>query len=180
MNTYPTSKRIVSGAGIVAAAAVLLTGCSSVISTFGGNSEVRDETTGEIVEGGTTDIFTLQIGDCINEPGAAGATSDDPVETAEVATVPCSEPHDYEVYFHDEVSFDEYPTNEDDLWAEGENFCYQAFEPFVGMAYEESTLDFFYDVPTQESWTLANDRAVDCLLFDPAGPATESLKGAQR
>ncbi len=120
MNTYPTSKRIVSGAGIVAAA-VLLTGCSSVISTFGGNSEVRDETTGEIVEGGTTDIFTLQIGDCINEPGAAGATSDDPVETAEVATVPCSAPHDYEVYFHDEVSFDEYPTNEDDLWAEGEN-----------------------------------------------------------
>ncbi len=48
------------------------------------------------------------------------------------------------------------------------------------MAYEESTLDFFYYVPTQESWTLAIDRTVDCLLFDPAGPATGSPKGAQR
>lgn len=172
MTSSLSSGRLGTIALLTAASALVLTGC--------GNSETRNPATGEIVEGGTTDIFTLQIGDCIVDPAAAGATSDDPVETASVSTVPCAESHDYEVYFHSTVSLTEYPEDEDELWYEGEEICYNAFQSFVGTPYETSTLDFFYYVPTKESWTLANDRAVDCLVFDPAGPVTGSLKNSQR
>ena len=88
---------------VVAGGAFALAGCSTVAdivsaATEGANSsapETRSEDTGEIVAGGVTDVFQLRVGDCLNDPGSD--------EVLEVVTVPCADPHDYEVYHHAEL-----------------------------------------------------------------------------
>lgn len=75
----------------IATAAVAVSGCSILEQFTGGGTATRDDT-GEVVEGNdNTDVFTLQVGDCLND-----ATASETVET--IPTVPCAEPHDSEIY----------------------------------------------------------------------------------
>ncbi len=151
-----------------AVAALLLSGCSLINSLTGG--ETRDDT-GTIVEGGTTDVFALAVGDCIGASTGTGEVSD-------VPTVPCAEPHDDEVYADFPLADGDYP-GEDAIFEQADQGCYDAFAPFVGIAYEDSTLDFSYYYPTSGSWA-QGDRLISCLIFDPAGQTTGSLEGAAR
>ena len=152
----------------LAAAALLFSGCSAINSLTGG--ETRDDD-GSIVEGGDTDVFSIKVGDCI-------ATSTGDAEVTEVPTVPCSEPHDVEVYHDFEIPGTDYP-GEDEIFAQADQGCYDAFAPFVGLSYEESTLDWSYYYPTDGSWA-QGDRLISCLIFDPAGTSTGSLAGVAR
>ena len=157
---------------VLAAAAALalgLTGCSGINSMMGG--ETRDDTSGEIVEGGTTDVFQLRVGDCLNDELSETAT-----EVTDVPTVPCSDAHSYEVFQNITMAeADEYP-GETDTVAQADSDCQAAFEGFVGLSYEESQYDFSYYYPTEESWG-SGDRVINCLITDPAGPNTGSLAG---
>ncbi len=144
----------------VAAATLLLTAC--------GQSETRDES-GEITTGGDTDVFTLQVGDCL------GA-----IETGEVndvPTVPCSEPHQLEVFGEYSFPDGDYP-GDDTISTTADEECIALFDAFVGLAYEESALGVTYYTPTQESWESGDDRLVSCLVGDPAQDVTGSLEGA--
>lgn len=153
----------------LAAAAMLLTGCSAINSLTGG--ETRDDD-GTIVEGGDTDVFTIKVGDCIAE--GTGTT-----EVTEVPTVPCSDPHDTEVYFDFDIEGSDYP-GEDAIFAQADQGCLDAFAPFLGIAYEESMYDFSYYYPTEGSWG-QGDHLISCLILDPAGAQiTGSLAGAAK
>ncbi|MWV51229.1 hypothetical protein GRS96_18320 [Rathayibacter sp. VKM Ac-2803] len=152
-----------------AALALGLSGCSTVNSMMGG--ETRDDTSGEIVEGGTTDVFQLRVGDCLNDELSETAT-----EVTDVPTVPCTEPHSYEVFQNVTMAeADEYP-GETATTDQAETECSAAFDGFVGLSYEESQYDFSYYYPTQESWD-GGDRTINCLITDPAGPNSGSLAG---
>lgn len=159
----------------VIAAALALSGCSAIGSLVDGiapkPAETRDES-GTIVEGGQTDVFAIAVGDCLDDQ------SGDVVQ--EVPTVPCSEPHAYEVYAEIVVTdADEYPGTEA-IETEADAGCYDAFGPFVGFAYEDSELDFNYYYPTAESWA-EGDRIVSCLILEVSGAdVTGSLAGAGR
>lgn len=161
---------------VVAGGAFALAGCSTVAdivsaATEGANSsapETRSEDTGEIVAGGVTDVFQLRVGDCLNDPGSD--------EVLEVVTVPCADPHDYEVYHHAELEDGEYPTN---LQETADDICMAAFTQFVGIPYAESTLGFTHYTPTLMSWLHDGDRAVDCLAYDE-GLTSGSLMGSAR
>ncbi|MBF4461341.1 MULTISPECIES: septum formation family protein [unclassified Rathayibacter] len=155
----------------VGAALVLgLTGCSGIASLLGG--ETRDEQTGEITEGGTTDVFQLRVGDCLNDELTETAT-----EVTDVPTVPCSEPHAYEVFQNVTMTdADDYPGS-DATTQQAETDCGAAFESFVGASPEESDLDFSYYYPTQESWD-SGDRTINCLATDPSGLTAGSLAGS--
>ena len=153
----------------LAAAALLLTGCSAINSLTG--NETRDDD-GTIVEGGDTDVFSIKVGDCIAE-----STGTD--EVTEVPTVPCTDPHDTEVYADFEIAGSDYP-GEDAIFAEADQGCYDAFAPFVGIAYEESAYDFSYYYPTEGSWG-QGDHLISCLILDPSGAqVTGSLAGAAK
>ncbi|TDX81096.1 putative regulator of septum formation [Rathayibacter sp. PhB151] len=158
---------------VLAAAAALalgLTGCSGINSMMGG--ETRDDTSGEIVDGGTTDVFQLRVGDCLNDELSETAT-----EVTDVPTVPCSDAHSYEVFQNITMAeADEYP-GETATTEQADSECQAAFEGFVGLSYEESQYDFSYYYPTQESWD-GGDRVINCLITDPAGPSTGTLSGA--
>ncbi|RPF28440.1 septum formation family protein [Georgenia muralis] len=145
-----------------------LTGC--------GPTAVRDDT-GAVATAGTVDAFSVALGDCVSEGGAEA--SEEVVEVSQVEVVPCAESHDSEVYAVFDLADGEFPGDEAVMGSADEG-CYGAFAEFVGAAYEDSTLDFGTYFPTEESWNGFDDREVVCLLVDPAGAVTGTLKGAAR
>ena len=158
-------------AGSALVLSLALSGCSALNSIIGGGSDApRDDETGEVTEGSNIDIFSLSVGDCKMED-ASGEIQDTDV-------VPCSEPHDEEVYFDFELEGDEFPEG-DAIDAEGEAQCLPAFEEYVGIDYQSSSLDLFWITPTQDTWDQLNDRVVQCVLYSYDGEQlTGSMKGA--
>lgn len=157
----------------LALSTLALSGCSALDRLVSDNlprpAETRDADSGEIVGGGKTDVFTLRVGDCLDDSTTAEQVSD-------VTTVPCGEAHDYEVYADFPVPDGEYPADMQDIADQG---CYDRFQAFVGVAYEDSTLDFSNYTPTEDGWTELDDRLVTCLIFDE-GKVQGSLAGAAR
>jgi hypothetical protein len=129
-----------------------------VFSSF--NDASRDDS-GEIVGSGDLDVWTLQVGDCFDDP----ADLDDVV--FDVAALPCSEPHDNEVFSLVPIAgtFGEtYPGD-----AALQEYSYEAcigepFDSYVGTDYLDSSLEVFTFTPSDESWD-EGDREVVCVLF---------------
>lgn len=68
-----------------------LTGCSALGNILSGETVTRDESSQEVTEGGTADVFSLRVGDCFDDEDT---TSE---EVSQVPAVPCSDPHDNEI-----------------------------------------------------------------------------------
>lgn len=159
-------------AALILGSALLLGGCVQISDMLGGGeTAVRDADSGEVTDAGQVDVFTLAVGDCLNDQSGE--------EVYDVPVVPCAEPHDYEVYHDFAMPDGEYP-GQDATYTAADEGCYAAFAPFVGLAYEESILDFSYYVPTQQSWDEGNDRLISCFLGDPSTQTTGSLAGVAR
>lgn len=151
----------------VGAASLALAGCSLLGGAGTGTGVDPQPGAGE-----NTDVFTIQVGDCLNDAGSEGE------EVSEVPTVPCTEPHDSEAYasiIMDDGDFPGQQAANDQAVAD----CTIEFNAFVGLDYETSKLNFAYYFPTEASWA-NGDREILCLISDPAGKATGSLKGAAR
>ena len=91
----------------------------------------------------------------------------------------CTEPHQYEMYFVGDMPDGPYPTNDEvTVWIQSN--CLPAFGQYVGLAYENSTLDALPITPTSDGWD-SGDHSVQCALLDPDNAElTESLQGAAR
>lgn len=153
------------------AAALSLSGCSVVDGILPKPAETRDAQSGEIVGGGSTNVFTLAVGDCLDDESSTE-------EVSEVPTVPCSEAHQYEVYGEVTIPGDQWPGDEV-ISQQADDGCYAQFQPFAGIDYEDSTLEFNYYIPTEGSWDEMGDRLVTCIIYDSVA-TTGSLKGAAR
>ncbi|SDQ48758.1 septum formation family protein [Microbacterium sp. cf332] len=166
-------RRLLALPAAAIAVALLATGCST-LNAFSGGAEapVRDES-GAIAESNeSTDVFAIRVGDCML------FSDSDATEVTEAPTVPCSDPHDLEAFYAEDITGDDFPGIEG-AQAQAEQVCADAFSTFVGTAYEESVLDFNYYVPTAGSWD-AGDREILCLIGDPQGQVTGTLKAAAR
>jgi Septum formation len=116
---------------------------------------------GEIVSAGQLDVMSLQVGDCFNDPEELEQVVFD------VAAVPCSEPHDNEVFAlmpFGSAFGDSYPGE-----ATLDDYSYevcggQSFDSYVGGAYVDSSLEVFSFSPTEESWN-DGDREFVCVLY---------------
>jgi len=133
-----------------------------------------DTTTGA---GDQVSVLDLAVGDCwIDIP-------DNGVKTDTVSTVPCTDPHEGEVYAVFDLDMgDDWP-GQDQVSTGAEDQCVQEFEGFVGIAYESSALSLFYFSPTEDSWTELGDRGAVCVVLDPDTPdgqTTGTLQGAAR
>ncbi|MGV2983926.1 septum formation family protein [Microbacterium sp. AGC85] len=175
------NRRALALAGTAVALSIALSGCSALNNLIvgGGNDAQRDEETGEVTEGDTIDIFSLKVGDCMPASDTSGEITDADV-------VPCSEPHADEVFFEFDLPEGDLPTDEE-ITAEVEAQCVPAFSEFVGIDYYDSALDFWWLTPTEQTWTQADDRLVQCVIYepDPEDPqasleVTGTLKGAAR
>jgi hypothetical protein len=99
-------------------------------------------------------------------------------EFDEVRRLPCSEPHDGEVFFNEDHPGPDFPSDDAfQSWVEAE--CIPAFESYTGSAYDDQeVLDIGWFTPTERSWTFG-DRGVTCYLTPVNGiPTTVSYRGA--
>lgn len=162
-------------AAVVVAAAVSLSGCSIVEQFLPASQPVRDAETGEVTEQvDNADVFAVRVGDCLNT-----AEMDTTDQVSDVPVVPCADPHDDEVYHSYTLADGEYP-GEDAILADADTTCVAEFTDFIGLAYEESALDYWPMYPTAGSWD-SGDREVLCIAWDPSGAKlTGSLAGAAR
>lgn len=118
----------------------------------------------------TTSVFSLEVGNCIADPGNGQ------VDTVDI--VDCDDEHDYEIYANLTVPESVGLAGVENFALEG---CYDAFPDYVGTDFESSVYDFTWFEPTTDSWEQRNDRTVNCLLFDfQAGTSTGSARGSAR
>ncbi|MFS0854223.1 hypothetical protein [Microbacterium sp. 179-I 3D4 NHS] len=166
------TRRTLALVGSAVALTVALSGCSAINSILGGGSgdADRDEETGQVTESANIDIFALKLGDCKME-SPSGL-----IEDADV--VPCEEPHDEEVYY--EITMDDGEYSEDAINAASQECIGDAYTNFVGIGYDQSTLEVYPITPTKDTWDGYDDRIVQCVISDPAGQTTGSLEGAAR
>jgi hypothetical protein len=158
---------------VAVAAGLIAAGCSDTPDKQ--DSTKRDES-GAIIEAGSLGISVLRVGDCFNDAESTESS------VASVNGVPCADDHTSEVYHQFDLAEDAtYPdtsfSNEE--VAAG---CTTAFETYVGVAYEASTVyDITYVYPDRQSWG-QGDRKVICALtpYDGVGPLTGSGKGAAK
>lgn len=144
--------------------ALALSGCSSVASLVGGKGP------------------SINVGQCTGPlAGATGGSGDtgaagDTIDT--IDTVPCDQPHNWEAYAQRDITDAEFPGT-DALAADAEKFCIGAFEGFVGIAYDDSTVDVQYIFPTEETWK-SGSRTINCLVGLEAGRITGTLRDSKK
>ncbi len=150
----------------LAAATLALAGCSLL-----GNVVANDDPGTDTGTGTDTDVFTIVIGDCLNDGSVEG-------EVSTVKRIDCTEPHDSEAYASIMMTDGAFPGDQavqDQAIAD----CTTEFSAFVGLDYEASIYNFSYYYPTAESWA-QGDREILCLIIDEAGKTTGSLAGIAR
>lgn len=100
---------------------------------------------------------SAEVGECVDI--AVNSTS-----VTEFTGFDCAMEHDIEVYFVGDVAATDFDAIA--IAEEASALCRAEFETFVGLTYEESTLDIYYLYPQQESWD-AGDREVICAVYTP-------------
>jgi hypothetical protein len=150
-------------------------GIAIAAGVFGINSflEADRDSSGAIVAEGSVNAFQMRVGDCFDDGSTfTGA------EVGSVPGVPCSKPHDNEVYAVFDLTMPAFPGEQ--MGELAQQACLERFEAFVGKDYESSALDVASLYPTRESWTSQNDREVICAVYDvAANKLTGSVKGLQ-
>jgi hypothetical protein len=104
-----------------------------------------------------TSVFELDVGDCFDDPSNFE-------EVTNVGVVECTETHDNEVYANLTVPSGSFP-GINAMQENADEMCHGDFNTYVGMAWEESELDYGWLHPTEESWD-DGDRIVTCFLYD--------------
>ena len=131
---------------------------AAIAAVFGITQAATRNDAGEITAAGSVGAFEVQVGDCFDDE-AFEAT-----EITEVPGVPCSEPHDNEVYAAFNLAGDKWPGDDkvDELSEQG---CLERFPSAIGKSYEQSTLAYTSIQPTKGSWEQVDDREVLCIAF---------------
>lgn len=130
-------------------------------------------------------VDDIAVGDCMNIP------EEDVFST--VDTIDCTEPHDLEVFALVDLSdigvefssIASYP-GDDPVYEASFNACWDAFESYVGVPYEDSAIYLDVFTPTLEGWDERGDRIANCVLYQVNADATDliqsrsSLRGVNR
>jgi len=114
--------------------------------------------TGEIETAGALDAFAMRAGDCFDDRAFEAD------EVTDVPAVPCSNPHDNEVFAVFDVPLDKWP-GLDRVNEVADEGCLERFPKAIGATYEESVLYITTMVPTQGSWEQRSDREVICVAY---------------
>lgn len=111
---------------------------------------------GTITSGGRVDILELRVGDCFNGDAAPGST------VMSVDAVPCSEPHQAQVFAEVPMPGDTFP-GDAALEKQAGDAC-TAQQDHVDGSLVPSTAELHWVQPTQEMWD-AHHRQVACIVF---------------
>jgi hypothetical protein len=157
---------------------VVETRCNDLIQGRESNLALPPRSLSEEVDVRFVPPYEIRVGDCLLDEqdrldfGASMGTS------RTVAITDCANRHDSEFFAGTAFEPGGFPGDEavSDFAID---FCLTGFDSFVGVIFEESTLNAFYLSPSAQEWELGN-RTVLCGIYDPEGPVEGSLKGAKR
>ena len=136
----------------------------------------RDET-GAIVSEGALDVFSLKVNDCFNDKEVFDLVDGESVQIGSVEALPCSIPHDGEVYaISSDLFFQTSFPSDEEMEQIGYGYCSSEFLKFVGINYEASILDIQYLVPSLEGWN-NSVRNVVCIVSTPESKSEGSYRG---
>lgn len=128
---------------------------------YGAYMKADRDASGVIVGEGAVDAFEMRVGDCFNDTSTPDEGN---VQVSSVPGVPCSEPHDNEVFATLDLDADSFPEG-DGMSALAFESCLEHFEDFTGRDYETSALDIVSMYPTRDGWA-DGDREVVCAVYD--------------
>ncbi|MBX3098242.1 MAG: septum formation family protein [Salinibacterium sp.] len=149
-------------------ASFALAGCSLLPGGNANSSSGSGTTTGDEA----SDVFSIRIGDCLNDGDASGEVSTVPI-------VSCDEPHDSEAYDSGNLDDGSFP-GDDAVKQAAEQLCGPSFTAFIGLSYDESAYDYSYYFPTENSWS-AGDREVMCVAYaDDLSKVTGTLQNINK
>lgn len=138
-------------------------------------TQANRDASGTIVAEGNIDAFQMKVGDCFND--SEDSLSEEVEEVFGVDGIPCSTPHDNEVFAVFDIPLGDFP-GEEKLSDIAFDSCLKYFPKYVGKSYEESSLDIFPIYPTLQSWTQSDDKEVVCALYNlELKKLTGSVKG---
>ena len=124
-------------------------------------------------------VDDIAVGDCMDIPEEDVFSS--------VDTIDCNEPHDLEVFGLVDLTAlgSSYP-GDDPVSEAAFDLCWDEFERYVGVAYEDSAIYMDAFTPTLEGWDERGDRIANCVLYEVDAAETSliksqhSLRGANR
>ena len=124
MSTTSTSSRWVRLIAVttIAAAGLLLSGCSLIGQLS--HATQRDASGTPTAENDDADVFSIKVGDCLNDATASGTVTTAPI-------VPCSKPHDSEAYKSILMKDGDFP-GEDAVKTQADQGCADAFADLRG------------------------------------------------
>ncbi len=135
------------------------------------NSDSSDDPESEQAQ--SESVFDVSLGDCL----MLGDTPSG--EVKDLNRIDCDKPHNAEIYAQKDMADGTFPGTEAAV-EEAKTYCAQEFGPFVGIPGSDSKLEGQFIHPTQESWDQESDRRIQCVVTDPAGGVTGSMKDAKR
>ncbi|BBE21583.1 hypothetical protein MN0502_04660 [Arthrobacter sp. MN05-02] len=145
----------------------LATGCG-ILSPDGPERDAAGTVTAEA----RTDAFSIEVGDCIEDPGTE--------DVSDITVLPCDELHTFEAFARTEMPDGDYPGLPAANTAASE-FCAEEFAAFVGLEYDASALELLYFYPVEDSWNSDDDREILCFVADAGEtPVTGTLRDAAR
>lgn len=148
-------------------AAVLMLGGALLM---GCQAEPSRDSAGSIAQEGDLSVFSFRVGDCFDDTTLE--------VVSDVPAVPCSDPHDNEVFHLFELPDGPWP-GDAALEQAYSDECLATFETYVGTPYEESELYAFPFTPTIESWE-GGDREVVCAVYADGEQLIGSVRGSGR
>lgn len=136
-------------------------------------SNAGRDSSGNINKAGDVPVSELRLGDCYDLQG-------DMTSVEKTTGIPCGQPHHYEVFYTGTMTgLTSEPTSSDvDAW--GSSNCLAAFEAYVGLSFDQSSLEVAIFYPDSAGWA-QGDRGAQCSLHAADTQAvTGSMKGAKR
>ncbi|PSK98666.1 putative regulator of septum formation [Haloactinopolyspora alba] len=150
-------------AGLIASG-VWIAGFVTVLVLIGQERADRDDT-GRIDQEGWVDATDLKAGDCVND-------LEETEEVHNVDAVPCSQPHDGEVYANFELAEGDYP-GESAVFTQAEQQCSVMLRNYSPDAFEDPAIGIYYLYPREDRWSF--DREVTCIAESLDGRTTGTI-----
>jgi len=137
----------------------LALGLGACSTLFGPQYRAGD---GKITAAASIDSSSLQVGDCIVNVSDLGDSVN------KIAVVPCTTPHEAEVYATSKSQANDKTTLD--------QFCTDAFQPYVGIDFDETALEVTY-IHSDEKQATTD---VQCILYQTGQMVTSSYKDSQQ
>lgn len=103
----------------------------------------------------------LEVGDCFDDPSVLGIRGST-VKVGWVTSVPCAEPHQWQVFAQMQITGQRYPGAEV-IRRQYVPRCFPAFTAYDGAPFARSKLEVYFYYALPESWQLFGDRNVTCF-----------------